>query len=310
MFGNLRVKLLAIGFAIALWSVVAYTQNPTQSQKYSLPLTHPVLPAGLVVVGDIPQVPVAVIATADNLRTFDVRTLRASGDFRAVKVGSNRVPVHVDNPNPNVQVDAPTFLTIPIDQSASATLPVSIERVNALPAGFHELTTATTVTPATVKIDGPKSQLAGTQAVVRIDLSGLTGPVDQSPAVVVRDAKKQILKSVTVTPPTVSVKMTIQADAVTETKPVGWTLNGQPAAGYRVTNVILSTLQVNATGLLNTLAGLNLVPTDPVDVSGVTADVIRTINIRPPDGVLVSQKTVQIHVVVSKSAQVSPSASP
>ena len=104
--------------------------------------------------------------------------------------------------------------------------------------------------------------------------------------------------------------MTIPAEAVYEAKPVGWTLNGQPAAGERVTNVTLSTLQGNVTGLLNTLAALNLVPTDPVDVSGVTADVIRTINIRPPDGVTVSQKTVQIHVVISRSAQVSPSASP
>jgi YbbR domain-containing protein len=104
--------------------------------------------------------------------------------------------------------------------------------------------------------------------------------------------------------------MSIQADAVTVTKPVGWTLTGQPAAGYRVANVILSPLQVNATGLLNTLAGINLLSTDTVDVSNATSDVVRTVSIRPPAGVEVNQKTVQVHVVISRSAQVSPSASP
>ncbi len=311
MFANLRVKLLAIGFAVALWSVVAYTANPTQRHTYPLNLDHPVLPSGLVIVGDPPQVAVTVIGTAENLHGFDVRTLHASGDFSRVKPGNDRIPIQVVNPNPNVQIDAPTSLTIPIDNLATTTQPVSIERVHTLPAGFHEQTTTTTVTPATVKIDGPKSLLVGIQAIVQVDMSGYTGPVDLTPLVVVRDAKKNVLsKSVTVTPAQVSVKMTIQADAVTETKPVGWTLTGQPAAGYRVTNVTLSPLQVNATGLLNTLAGLNLVPTDPVDVNGATADVIRTITIRPPAGVTVSQGTVQVHVFIAKSAQVSPSASP
>ncbi|MDQ6883396.1 MAG: CdaR family protein [Candidatus Dormibacteraeota bacterium] len=291
--------------------MVAYTANPTQSHTHRVTLDHPVLPSGLVVVGDLPQILVTVTGTAADLTHFDIRTLHASGDFSRVKPGNDRIPIHVENPNPNVQIVAPTSVTIPIDELASATQPVSIERVHALPAGFHELTATTSVTPATVKIDGPKSLLAGAQAIVVVDLSGITGPVDLTPLVVVRDPKKGIvLKGITVTPPQVSVKMTIQADAVTETKPVGWTLTGQPAAGYRVTNVTLSPLQVNATGLLNTLAGLNLVPTDAVDVNGASADVIRTITVRPPAGVAVSQSTVQIHVFISKSPQVSPSASP
>jgi len=290
--------------------VVAYTENPTQSHTYHLSLAVPTLPSGLVVVGDLPQVPVTVIGTADNLRSFDSRTLHVSGNFAAVKVGTDRIPVRVDNPNPNVQIDAPSYMTVVIDQQASATEPVTIERVNVLPPGFHELTSATAITPSSVRVDGPKSQLANIQAVVVVDLDSQTGPFDRPFLVVVRDAKKRVLKGVVVTPPQVSVKMTIQADAVTVTKPVGWTLSGQPAPGYRVTNVTLSPLQVNATGLLNTLAGITLLSTDAVDINNVTSDVVRTVSIRPPPGVTVSQQTVQVHVVISRSAQVSPSASP
>ncbi len=262
-----------------------------------------------MIVGDPPPLPVNVIATAENFRTFDVRTLHASGNFTSAKVGNNRIPVRVDNPNPNIQVDALTFVSVAVDLKASTTQPVTIERVHTLTAGFHELTSSTTVTPPAVRIDGPKSELTGIQAVVQVDLSGLQGPFDTTYTVVVRDAKG-VLKGIVITPPQVSVKMTIQADAVTETKPVGWTLVGQPAAGYRVSNVQLSPLQVNATGLLNTLAVTVLLLTDPVDVSNATTDVVKTVSIRPPAGVEVSQKTVQIHVFISRSAQVSPSPGP
>lgn len=289
---------------------MAYTENPTQSHLYKLTIDRPVLPSGLVLVGDVPPVPVTVIGTADKF-PVDPRTLHASGNFSRVTSGVNRVPIRVDNPNPNVQIDAPSVLSVTVDQLASTTQTVVIERVHSLPPGFHELTSSTTVTPATVRLDGPKSQLAGAQAFVQVELDQQQSPFDQPYTVLVRDASKKTLpKSIVVTPSTVSVKMTIQADAVTETKPVGWTLTGQPAPGYRVTNVTLSPLQVNATGLLNTLSGINLLPTDAVDVTNLTGDVVKTVTIRPPGGVTVSQQTVQVHVVISRSAQVSPSSSP
>ena len=76
--------------------MVAYAQNPTQSHKYGLKIDNPVLPAGLVVVGDVPQVTITAIGTADNLRPFDaqLRTnpnmLHISGNFSATHDGHDR----------------------------------------------------------------------------------------------------------------------------------------------------------------------------------------------------------------------------
>jgi YbbR domain-containing protein len=301
--------LLAIGFAVAIWSVVAYTENPTQSHKYLMSLATPVLPAGLVLVGDAhPQVTVTVTGTADNLRAgiFDPRQIHVTGNFANVKVGRNQVPIHVDNPDSSVQVDAPQSISVQVDLLASATLTVAIERVNALPAGVHEQAGGTSVTPTTVRVDGPKSQLTGIQAVVRVDLVAVQQPGFSTPIpVVVRDASKTTLTSVTVTPPSVTVKMVIQADAITIAKPVGWTLTGQPAACFRVSNVQIAPLEVQATGLQTALT-LPLLATDPVDVTGAKADVVRTVTIRPPAGVDVNQKTAQVHVFVSATPGVTP----
>ncbi len=272
-----------------------------------LPVRASGLPASLVVVGKVPTVPVTVIGTADNLAHFVPASLHVTGNFSNVKVGTNKVPVDVQNADPSVTIVASSSVTVNVDDRGSSTQTVSIERVNNLPSGFHEQTTATTITPATVLVDGPKSQLSGIQAVVIVDLATVTAPGSTQPVtVVVWNASKKIVPQMTVTPPQVSVKMVIQADAVTLNKGVGFTLTGQPAAGYRMTNVQVAPLDVQATGLQNTLSLLVLLATDPVDITGAKADVIRTVTIRPPDGVTVNQKTATVHVFISPIPGVSP----
>jgi YbbR domain-containing protein len=271
-----------------------------------------------VLVGDVPTVTIDAIGTTDHMRGFDVQvranpgTLHITGNFANAKVGLNNVPIRVSNSDPTITIVAPSSVTVTIDDLGTTTLPVSIERVKALPPGFHEQASATTVTPASVRIDGPKSQLTGIQAVVLVDLDALVAPGFNQPySVVVWDAnKKPLTKSMTVTPPQVSVKMVIQADAITVAKSVGFTLTGQPAAGYRVSNVQIAPLEVQVTGLQNTLTGLVLLATDPIDITGAKADVVRTVTIRPPDGVTVNQKTAQVHVFISPIPGVTPSPGP
>lgn len=315
MFGNLRLKLLAIFFAAALWSVVAYTSNPTTSHGYRLNIDVQGLPTNLVIVGSLPQVPVTVVATADNFRNFDQgggsRSLHAVGNFSSVKVGPNQVPIRIDSADPAVQVDAPRTIPVTIDELGSANLPVSIERAHALPSGYHEQASATTVTPSSVRVDGPKSLLPNAEAIVVIELDSVTATSSQTPPVVVRDSRtKKQISGMKVTPPQVTVKLVIQADAVTMEKPVGFTLTGQPAAGYRITRVTIEPLAVQATGLQNTLATVNLLFTDPVDVSNQKSDVVKTVAIRPPSGVETNQKTATVHVYISQIPGVSPSPSP
>ena len=291
--------------------MVAYTSNPTQSKQFRLAIDHPTLPTGLVLVGDAPAVNVTVIGTADDLQGFDKNALHVTGNFSRVKVGKNPVPIDVQNGDPHVKIAAPSSVQVSVDELGSSTQTVAINRIHALPPGFHEQTTATTVTPATVRVDGPKSQLSGIQAVVVVDLENVPSTGTNLPyQVVIWDPNKKVLtRGFTVTPPSVSVKMVIQADAITVPRPVGWTLTGQPAAGYRVTNVQIAPLEVQATGPQNSLSGL-LLATDPVDISGAKGDVIRTVTIRPPAGVEVGQRTAQVHVFISPAPGVSPSPAP
>ncbi len=287
--------------------MVAYTQNPTQSRGYQLSIANPTLPTGLVMVGSVPPVAVTVIGTADNLQKFDKGSLHITANFSRVKVGTNRVPIDVQNGDPNVTIAAPHSVSVTVDELESSTQTVSIERVRALPPGYHEQLSATTVTPPSVRVEGPKSQLIGVQAVVLVDLEGVPpSGINQPYKVVVWDANKKPLTTVVVNPTQVTVKMVIQADAITVAKPVGFTLTGQPASCYHVSGVQIAPLEVQATGFQSTLSTFSLLATDPVDVSGAKADVVKTVTIRPPAGVDVNQKTAQVRVSIAPTPGVSP----
>jgi hypothetical protein len=292
--------------------VVAYAQNPTQSRSYQLTIDHPTLPQGLVVVGAVPPVSVTVIGTTDNLQRFDKGSLHVTANFSNVKVGADQVPIDVQNSDSNVNIVAPHSVPVTVDERASSIQTVSIERVRALAPGFHELVNATTVTPATVNVEGPKSQMTGIQAIVQVDLEGVpTTGINQTYKVSVLDANKKLLPAMTVNPTQVTVKMVIQADAITVTKAVSWTLSGQPAACYKITNVQITPQDVQATGFQSTLSTITVLASDPVDITGAKTDVVKTVTIRPPAGVEVNQKTAQVRVSISAlSASPSPGASP
>jgi YbbR domain-containing protein len=310
LLGNFRLKLVAAALAVAFWSVVAYTSNPTNTSVFYVPIDHPRLPPGLVVLGTIPPVRVTVTASNDVLHGFDAGTLRAIGDFSKVKVGRNLVPVQVSSTDPavnsNLQYD--TRIALQVDQLASANEPVVIRLLNSPPDGFHQKGQAS-ADPASVTVQGPKSGLLGSQAVVTLDLAGRQGPSNPTVIVRVLDSYGKPLEQMSAVPAEVTVHVVIEADAITETKAVGFSLTGQPATGYRVVNAQVNPLTVTVTGLAGTLAGLTQIGTDPVDISGVTSDVIRTVLLRPPAGVQASVRSVQVRVFIARNPQVSPSPS-
>ncbi len=312
MTRNFRAKLLAIVIAVALWTVVAYSE--TEARAFNVAVEQVgAPPAGLVVVGDIPQVRVEVVAPGDALKAFDPKTgLRATANVRELRKGPNTVPVQLEQLDSNVTIrKAQASITVQVDEFGQVSKEVKIERIRQTPTGFHEVTTLSTVTPKEVTIAGPKSQLDGIEAIAKVDLDGkqTTFSNDNVP-VVVRDAGKKPLDKLKVTPSEVSIRIAIQSDATTAVKNVTYNLTGQPASGYRVTSVTVTPPTVSVSGLPSALSTLTQVIADPVDISSQTADVIKTVLLRPPAGVDANPKTVQVHVFIAKTPPVSPTLSP
>lgn len=310
LLGNLRLKLLALAAAAALWATVAYTENPTQERTFQISgsqIQHTAVPVGLVLMGDLPPVTVTVVGASDALRSFDPNaSLRLSVNFSGLHQGQQYVPLVVTDIDPNTHLRRqPASIAITVDQLATVTATVTLDQLRSVPAGFHEVSAV--IDPKQVSVAGPKSLLANIDAYVVIDLDGHQSFFQDSPVVGVRDQKKKPIQGLLISPATVTVKVTIQADAVTEAKVAGWTLTGQPAPGYRVSNVTITPLEVSVTGLAATLDTIQQMQTDPVDISNATADVVKTVAVRLPAGVQdVSPRSVQVHVFIVKIPQPSP----
>ena len=304
LFSNLRLKLLAIAFALAMWGGVAYAENPTTRSTYNLSIDRPNTPAGLVIVGSLPIIQVAVVGSAQTMRSFDQRNLTLTASFADVHVGANRIPIRVTSSDPTVTVEQPNPIIVQVDQVGSADVQVTVQRLHQLPSGFHEV--SATVTPNHVTIHGPQSQLSGVQAVVQVDLAEQQGIISQNFVVQVLDpAGKKVDKGLS-DPTSVSVRIDIQPDSVTETKAAGAAVTGQPATGYYISNIQVSPTTVNATGLADVLGALKQIASDPVDISNQNADVVKTVTLRPPAGVTVAPRTVQVHVFIAKNPLTSP----
>lgn len=305
LLGNLRLKLLALAAAGALWATVAYSENPTQAKPFRVPggdIQHTAVPAGLVMVGELPGITITVVGSSDALRAFDPHTsLRAFANFSGLHQGRQDVSVVVSSLDPSVQVrQAPATISVFVDQLATVTATVTLDQTHSIPPGFHEV--SATIEPKQVSLAGPKSLLSGIDAYVVVDLAGHQSFFEETPVVNVRDQAKKAIQGLAISPATVTVKVTVQADAVTETKVVGWTLTGHQADGFKVSNVIVTPLQASVTGLAATLDTITQIQADPVDISNAQTDVVKTVSLRLPAGVQdVSPRTVQIRVVIVKA---------
>lgn len=310
LLGNIRLKLLAIAAAAALWATVAYTENPTQTQKVSVPgseIQHTAVPAGLILLGDLPTVTITIVGSSTALASFDRHAfLRVSANFAGLHQGPQNVPLQITNLDPDVTVrDAPKTIPVNVDQLATVTATVTLDQLHSVPAGFHEVSAV--IDPKQVSVAGPKSLLTAIDAYVVVDLDGRQSFFQETPVVRVRDQKKKDITGLSISPAAVSVKVTIQADAVTETKTAAWNLTGQPAPGYRVANVTISPIGVSVTGLAATLDTIQQIQSDPVDISNANADVVRTVSLRLPAGVQdVTPRVVQVHVFIVKTPTPSP----
>jgi YbbR domain-containing protein len=310
LLGNLRIKLLAVAAAAALWATVAYTENPTQTHTFNIAgseIQHTAVPAGLILIGDLPSVSVTVVGPADAVNTYDPHTsLRVFANFAGLHQGLQRVPLQVTNINTAVTLRQPMpSIEVRVDQLATVTATVTLDQLDSVPAGFHEVSAV--IDPKQVSVAGPKSLLTSIDAYVVVHLDSHQSFFQETPAVSVRDQSKKPIPGLLINPASVSVKITIQADAVTETKNAAWSLTGQPAPGYRVSNVTISPLGVSVTGLAATLDTIQQIQSDPVDISNATADVIRTVALRLPAGIQdASPRAVQVHVFITKIPAPSP----
>ena len=171
-----RTFLLALAIAAFVWfGIRTMTGFTIRVNEIPVALLPP--PGWIVLDSTARTVDISFLGTREDQRLLNRDLVKVSVDLRGHE---DTVPfVHHFGAadvnaagSPTVDFVAPAQITVRMDRQATKQVPVKIETENMLPSGYERA--APVVTPATVRLTGPETLLAGIDSVSteRIDLDG------------------------------------------------------------------------------------------------------------------------------------------
>jgi YbbR domain-containing protein len=308
---------LALGLAAALWIVIQNEQNPDRTDI--LPFTIPVeivsTPPGLVAVSDPPQVQVRVRVGSDSWNLLRPGSFRATADATNAVPGVNELPVTVEALEHQVRaVDPiPPRVNVVMEEVNERVVPVRVNVAGSVPFGYAY--SAPVVNPENVTISGPSSATRRVEAaVVEVRLDGVTVSLNATYTPRPVDARGADVRGVRVTPATVNVELPVSQQVGYKEVGVRPVIRGRVGAGYYLEPIDVEPATVTVVGSPTTLATVNFVDTEPIDVSGLSSSVVRRVQVVPPQGLTLLQPqpvsaTLRVSpVTVSQTIRITPSA--
>ncbi|MFN2465831.1 MAG: YbbR-like domain-containing protein [Candidatus Dormibacteria bacterium] len=311
---NWRLKLAALFIASTTWGVVAYAGNPVETREIPrVPIQAGSPPNNWVMISQLPPVTVTVSGLHQSLAAFQPSNLHANIDLAAAHLGPNVVKVVMDNSDPRVAVSmvTPASVEVILDEKDVVTKKVDVRFKNSENNCCVAQRSKATATPDTVKLSGPKSVLAKGVPYVQADLT--EARADLSPALDVKldGIDPRAAPLVTVEPKQVQVFVPVTPVKKRAQAGLNVPFVGQVASGYRITDVKSTpdVLQIEGDPII--LAQVSSLDTQPINISGATADIVQTVTVKPPTGVAIIGSTqVTVHISVAKNPVVEPSPSP
>lgn len=312
---NLIYKLLALGFAIALHYYVVAQEPPPPSRLVRVQLTPRGLPPNLLFdAKSAPPISVTLTGPAEVLNRVPDADVTASVDLSQAHAGKNPpkpVQVVLQPGESGLTIDVqPAAVAITLSAKAKRKMTIAASDPGTPPAGF--IFHAAQITPRTATIEGPREEVASVkQVVANVEAEGAVGTIDNDFSLVALDQQGAQVHGITLTPASAHVLIKMDRVPSSRTLFVDANVTGAPAYPYKVTGVDVSPQVVTVAGRPEVLSSVGSVLTEPINVSGVTADVTRKVNCITPPGLEISgskKVTVTVHVVSEPAPIATPPA--
>jgi YbbR domain-containing protein len=290
------VSLLA---ALTLWVAVTDAENPRETRSFgaAVPIEAINVAEGLAV-ADITQnaVRVTVSATEDDFERLTTANIRVEVDMTGVRdARSNQVVVAriVGIDDVDIVDIQPDFVDVVLEQEATKTIPVRVNRIGTQPQGF--VVASEQANPEQVRVTGATSLIQLVEsAEVDINLTGVRANIQQEYALTPRDASRADLPRLHLQPDTAEIRMTIVQQEATLLLPVQVQTSGALPEGYNIEAVSTDPQLVQVSATLEVLQGIRAITTEPIDLSGQRSDITRSIGLRVPVGVTAGRNNVNV----------------
>ncbi len=294
---QLNTIALSLLLGLIVWLIAINQENPIVQATYPdrLPVTVRGLPESLMPLQDLSRETVQVVVQAPRAswESLEPGDFSAYIDLSNLAPGVHDVEVAVDSVDPRVRivsVQRPE-LRVQLDEVITKEVPVRVEILDSTAFGYDWQTPL--VEPMTVTIQGPSTQvLQVTSARADISLSNAKSQVERNQSVMLQNAQEQVVPRVTADPPMVHVVVPVEQWPGRKEVAVRVNLEGQPAAGYRLSSVRVNPSTVVLLGSAEVLAQVpGFVETEPISLDGATGEIQSRVQVQVPDGVTVLEGT-------------------
>ena len=306
IWSSLGTLLLSFALAFAVWISAVVAADPSQEQDFPNPIPLEVRgqSSGLILVSDIPaEVVLRLSAPASlwNRLTSNVDAVKAYIDLSNLGPGEYTLPVKVESelrPYRVVQV-TPEAVTFELAPLSVRDFPV-VAQVEGTPAlGFQA--EEIEVDPQMATVSGPSDLVGEVASVVAVlDITDARDSINTDVSLQAVDQNGAVLSGVTIDPERATLNQAIrQAGGYREVAVKVETI-GQPAPGFRVTNISVTppivTLFSTEPEIVASLPGF--VSTVPLDLSNIEDDLQTRLALALPQGVIVIGEEQNVEVLI------------
>ncbi len=241
----------------------------------------------------------------DTLQTDDIH---AFVDLSGVEAGKVTRPVQVDVRRDPVQIVevTPKEVTLTVEAIEEKEIPVEVKTQGSPMLGYTAETPI--VAPRSIKIQGPASMVNKvTRMQVTIELNNqrmdLQGDFEPVPL----DENGEPVSYIEFSPKTVTVSVPVRALSGYRDLAVKAKVVGQPAPGYRITNVTVRPTIVTVVGRSSAIQSASgYLETEPINLEDATQSMTITAFLQTPEGITVlipptPQVTVTVGIEVIES---------
>lgn len=293
------VRVLALLLAFIMWLFVVNEQNPQDVRTLLVTPELRNLPPGLVLMADVKPVAVKLKGRRSELYAVGAPELGAYVDLAQATEGENSYPVRLTSVPPDLELVqiVPGEAVVSLESIVQQQLPVELIQ-RGMPAPGYAAG-APVLSPVQVLVEGPRSRVSlAKRAVVRLDTEGAKDNIRVSVPVQILDAKgAPASEGLRIKPEVIDVSLPV-ARLPAKMVPVKPQIVGDPAEGYKVSQVLAEPATIIISGPAPMLSEISAVTTLPLDVSGATTTQNGDLRVVLPQDVRAEVERVRVTAVI------------
>ncbi|MDX9993548.1 MAG: CdaR family protein [Anaerolineales bacterium] len=301
---NLSTFLLAFFLAVTVWIMAVIAADPDETRNYPRNLTLEVTGQDprLIITNDLPrQVNLSLRAPQSVWDVLATETqVRAIIDLAGLGAGTHRLPIQLQIGLSPVRVVSlvPEEVDVTLEALGSRSLPIDV-LVTGQPAIGYQAGKVE-ASQQEVNISGPESLIArAVKAQAEIKIEGGRATIGLDAPIKILDEDGNVLNGIIPNIEKVFVQVSITQQGGYRDIAVKVVVRGQPANGYRLTNISVTPPAITVySGDPNLVAALpGFVETEPLNLNGASRDIELSLSLNLPAGIsVVGEQTVLVEV--------------